>query len=88
MTDTAKPETSGLFDEFRKQMGNMLDKGVAILETEQSKINRAFFEALTMPQRDTFCRHLRAQGVKPPRIQKITGKSQPTTNRHLNGKNS
>ncbi|MFP3549143.1 hypothetical protein SB861_00345 [Paraburkholderia sp. SIMBA_049] len=78
----------GLFDEFKKEMGAVLDKGFAILETEQSKVNKAVFEALSMQQRDVYCQSLRDQGVKASRIEKITGKSHPTVNRHLNGKNS
>jgi|GEM_PF-1486914 len=78
----------GLFDELKKEMNTFLDRGFTLLETEQSKINKAIFDALTMEQRDAFCKSLDRQGVKPARMQKITGKSQPTVNRHLNGKNS
>lgn len=79
--------TGGLFDEVRQEMASFIDKGFAVLETEQSKVNRALFDAMTMQQRDTFCQSLADQGVKPNRMEKITGKSQPTVNRHLNGKN-
>ena len=88
MKTQTQGSTSGLFDEFKKEMGSILDKGVAILETEQSKVNKATFEALTMSQRDKYCQSLQSQGVKPSRIEKITGKSQPTINRHLNNKHS
>jgi hypothetical protein len=80
--------TSGLFDEIKQEMASFIDKGFAVLETEQSKINKAFFDALTMEQRDAFCKSLHNQDVKANRIEKITGKSQPTINRHMNGKNS
>ncbi|MBS1190096.1 MAG: hypothetical protein H6R10_1888 [Rhodocyclaceae bacterium] len=78
----------GLFDELRKEMTTFLDRGFSLLETEQAKVNRAFFDALTMEQRDRFCQSLAEQGVKSVRIERITGKSQPTVNRHLNGKNT
>ncbi len=78
----------GLFDEIKQEMASFIDKGFAVLETEQSKINKALFDALTMPQRDVFCQSLEKQDVKPNRIERITGKSQPTVNRHLNGRNS
>lgn len=88
-TSSAPPApASSLFSEFRTEVTKLLDTGISILETEQSKINAAFFEALSMEQRDTFCQSLSGRGVKPQRIQKITKKSQPTVNRHLNGKNS
>lgn len=78
----------GLFDDFRREMGSFLDKGISLMESEQAKINKAFFAALTMEQRDVFCQTLRSEGVKPSKMPRITGKSQPTINRHLNGKNS
>lgn len=79
---------SGLFDELKKEMNEFLDKGLTILESEQAKINKAIFETLSQEQRDTFCQSLKEQGVKPKRMEKITGKSQATVSRHLNGKNS
>lgn len=79
---------AGLFEEFRQELASVLNKGVSLLETEQSKINKAFFEALTMEQRDKFCQSLAQQGVKASRQEGITGKSQTTVNRHNNGRNS
>lgn len=87
-TEATSTETSGLFDEIKQEMASFIDKGFAVLETEQSKVNKAIFDALTMQQRDDFCQSLASQGVKPSRMERITGKSQPTINRHLNGKNS
>ena len=85
MGDTVnQPIPSGLFNEVRAVLNTALDA----LESEQSKVNKALFEALTPEQRDTFCQTLASQNVKPKRIETITGKSQPTVNRHLNGKNS
>lgn len=74
----------GLFSEFREVLTKTLDA----LESEQSKINKAVIAAMSMQQRDIYCQSLADQGVKSSRIEKITGKSQPTINRHLNGKNS
>lgn len=88
MSTTTNDPGFGLYEEFRKELGTFLDKGIAALETEQSKVNKAFFDALSMDQRDRFCQSLREQKLKTGRIEKITGKSQPTVNRHLNGKNS
>ncbi|OKS22339.1 hypothetical protein [Pseudomonas aeruginosa] len=87
-TEVTGSGAGGLFDEIKQEMASFIDKGFAVLETEQSKVNKAFFDALTMQQRDTFCQSLEEQGVKSSRIERITGKSQPTVNRHLNGKNS
>lgn len=87
-TESPNSPAGGLFDEIKQEMASFIDKGFAVLETEQSKVNKAFFDALTMQQRDTFCQSLANQGVKPTRMERITGKSQPTVNRHLNGKNS
>jgi hypothetical protein len=85
MSDPINPTLqTGLFQEVRAVLNSALDA----LESEQSKVNKALFEALTPQQRDTFCKTLADQNVKPKRIQTITGKSQPTINRHLNGKNS
>lgn len=74
-------ETS-LFGELKHTLNTFIDK----LESEQSKINKAIFEALTQEQRNTYCQSLKEQGVKSTRIEKITGKSQSTVNRHLNNK--
>ena len=74
-------ETS-LFGELKNTLNTFIDK----LESEQSKINKAMFEALTQEQRNTYCQSLKEQGVKSTRIVKITGKSQSTVNRHLNNK--
>lgn len=88
MTDTTGGGGGGLFDQFRKVMNETMDKGLSMLEAEQSKINKGFFEALTQPQRDSFCQNLDQQGIPAARIEKITGKSSSTVNRHINGKNS
>ncbi len=87
-TEVTNNAAGGLFDEIKHEMTSFIDKGFAALETEQSKINKAFFAAMTMQQRDAFCQSLADQSVKPSRMERITGKSQPTVNRHLNGKNS
>lgn len=87
-TEAKGPETVGLFDEIKQEMASFIDKGFSVLETEQSKVNKAIFSALSMSQRDTFCQSLAEQGIKPARMERITGKSQPTVNRHVNGKNS
>lgn len=85
MSDSTSPALpTGLFQEVRAVLNTALDA----LESEQSKVNKALFEALTPQQRDTFCKTLAEQNVKPKRIETITGKSQPTVNRHLNGKNT
>lgn len=73
---------SSLFGELKNTLNTFIDK----LESEQSKINKAIFEALTQEQRNTYCQSLKEQGVKSTRIEKITGKSQSTVNRHLNNK--
>jgi hypothetical protein len=85
---TKVENAGGLFDEFKDEMNSFISRGFALIESEQSKVNKALFEALNMAQRDVFCGSLEKQGVKPARIVKITGKSQPTVNRHLNKKNS
>ena len=87
-TEVTGSGAGGLFDEIKQEMASFIDKGFAVLETEQSKVNKAFFDALTMQQRDAFCQSSASQGVKPSRMERITGKSQPTVNRHLNGKHS
>lgn len=75
---------TGLFQEVRTVLNTALDA----LESEQSKINKALFEALAPQQRDTFCKSLAEQNVKAKSIEKIVGKSSSAINRHLNGKNS
>lgn len=74
----------GPYAMLREKMNSVFD----LIESEQSKINKAIFESLSMEQRDIFCSSLQEQGIKPKQIEKITGKSQPTVNRHLNKKNS
>lgn len=86
MADTT--QGNGLYDNFKKAMTETFEKGLDLLESEQTKVNRGFFEALTPAQRDTFCQTLDQQGLKPKRIEAITGKSSSTVNRHINGKNS
>ncbi len=86
MSDTTNND--GPYDSFKRAMTETFEKGIELLESEQSKVNKGFFEALTPAQRDTFCQTLDQQGVKSKRIEKITGKSPSTINRHLNGKNS
>ena len=71
---------TGLFDELRDGMNSFIDK----LESEQSKINKAFYEALTMEQRTTFLQNLEKQGVNRKRMEKITGKEKSTVNRTIN----
>lgn len=78
---------AGLLHEYKREMNAFLDKGFALIEGEQAKINRAVFAALSMEQRDVYCQHLNVEEkVKPSSISRITGKSQPTVSRHLNGK--
>ena len=84
MEKSLEIKENGLFEIAREKINAVLD----CLENEQSKINKAYFETLSMEQRDKFCCSLQEQGVNPKRIEKITGKSQPTINRHLNKKNS
>lgn len=84
MTTSTIPNNSGIYEDAR----NMMNKFIDSLESEQSKVNKAFFESLTMEQRDKFCQSLANQDIKTSKIEKITGRSQPTINRHLNGKNS
>ncbi|HDR0880056.1 TPA: hypothetical protein QB122_002107 [Pasteurella multocida] len=73
---------NGLFSELKNALNTVIDN----LESEQSKVNKAMFEALTQDQRNTFCQSLKNQNVKTSRIERITGKSQSTVNRHLNNK--
>lgn len=83
MEDTLNTSTnSGLFSELKNTLNTVIDS----LEFEQSKVNKAMFEALNQEQRNTFCQSLKSQNVKTSRIVKITGKSQSTINRHLNNK--
>lgn len=86
--NTVNNDSSGLFDELKKEMNEFMDKGFDLLESEQSKVNKAFFDALEPEQRDRYCQSLQNQKVKTKRIERLTGKSQSTVNRHLNGKNS
>lgn len=88
MSNTTTGKGDGLFDELKSEMNSFLEKGLGIIESEQSKITKALFDTLEPAQRDIFCKSLSKQNVKPARLQKITGKSQSTVNRHLNGKNS
>ncbi len=85
---TTDVNESGVFSSIKDEMISALDRGFSALESEQSKINKAVFDALSMEQRDSYCKSLESNGVKAKRIEKITGKSQPTINRHLNNKNS
>ena len=73
-------EGTGLFDELRDGVNSIIDK----MESEQSKINKAMFEALTMDQRGIYLNALKDQGIKPKRMAKITGKEQSTVSRTLN----
>ena len=73
---------TGLFDELREGVNTIIDK----MESEQSKVNKAFFEALDKEKRTTFLQTLEKQGVKQKRMVNITGKSQSVVNRTLNGK--
>ena len=88
MSNTTTGKGNGLFDELKSEMNSFLEKGFEIIESEQSKVTKAFFDALEPAQRDVFCKSLSKQKVTSARLQKITGKSQSTVNRHLNGKNS
>ena len=87
-TNNANPAAAGLFGQIQQDMTSAIQKGFAALESEQSKIYKATFDAFTMAQRDVFCQSLQARGIKPPRIAAITDKSSATVNRHLNGKHS
>lgn len=73
---------NSIFAELKDTLNSFIDA----LESEQSKINKAFFDALSKEQKDVFCQHLKEQGFKSSKIEKVTGKSQSTINRHLNGK--
>ncbi len=79
---------NSLFKDFRDNMVEAIDQCVSKLESEHAKLHRAWFEALYPDQRDRAVQSMKEQGIKPRRIEKITGKSQSTINRHLNGKNS
>jgi hypothetical protein len=87
-TENADLPAGGLFGQIQQELTSAINKGFAALESENSKIHKAFFDALTMPQRDVFCQSLQARNVKPSRLETITGKSAATVNRHLNGKHS
>ena len=66
-----------------------LTDAVNYLAQMQAAHMRATFEAMPLEQRDTYCQVMKDSGlVGPKELQQITGKSYPTINRHLNGKNS
>lgn len=88
MFDSTHDTNGSVFSGIKEDMISAIDKGFSALEGEQSKMNKAFFECLSMEQRDKFCQSLSEQGMKSARIEKLTGKSQATINRHMNGKNS
>jgi len=75
-------------DQMIGSINQAIEAGFTAMESNQSKMNKAVFEALSMAQRDVVCQSLDAQGVPAKQIQKLTGKSQPTVNRHINGKNT
>ncbi|AMS13149.1 hypothetical protein A3218_02025 [Pseudomonas chlororaphis] len=81
-----------VIEDVKKQMlnsiGQAIDSGMKAIESSQSKFNKAIFESLTMQQRDTACQAMAEQGMSTKQIEKVTGKSQPTVNRHLNGKHT
>lgn len=81
-TDNVLGTGGGLFDELREGVNTIIDK----MESEQSKVNKAMFEALTMEQRSVFLKSLEEQGVKRKRMESITGKEQSTINRTINRK--
>lgn len=87
-TENSSLPDGGIFSQIQQELTSAITKGFAALESENSKIHKAIFDALTMSQRDVFCQSLEARGVKPPRLEAITGKSTTTVNRHLNGKHS
>lgn len=80
--DNASTSETGLFDELRDGVNSLIDK----MESEQSKINKAMYEAMDMDQRSTFLKSLKGQGVSQKRMEKITGKEQSTISRTLNRK--
>ena len=82
MTEQVFDNETGLFDELRVGVNSLIDK----MESEQSKINKAMFEALSKEQRTTYLQALKEQGVKQKRMEQITGKEQSTVSRTLNGK--
>lgn len=81
-----------ILEEVKTQMldsiGQAIDSGLKAIESNQSKYNKAIFEAMSMEQRDTICRALNRNGMSAKQIERMTGKSQPTINRHLNGKHT
>lgn len=81
-TDNVSDVGGGLFDELREGVNTIIDK----MESEQSKVNKAMYEALTMEQRSVFLNTLEDQGVKRKRMENITGKEQSTINRTINRK--
>lgn len=64
-----------------------LNNAVQQMMRLQAATLQATFDALPMDQRDVFCQSLRNE-YTPNEIAELTGKSYPTVNRHLNGKNS
>lgn len=82
MSEDVIKQQPGLYDELRKGVNKIIDK----MEGEQSKINKALYEALTMEQRSTFLNALEAQGIKRKRMENITGKEQSTISRTMNRK--
>lgn len=83
-----KSKDKSVLETLKDNIISVFDEGISAFESEQSKVNKAFFESLSMEQRDIFCQKLHDSGLKSSKIEKITGKSQPTINRHLNSKNS
>lgn len=77
-------EPNNPFTVLKNQVVSALDA----FAHEQTKINRAFFAALTQEQKDKFAQACVDQDMKPKQIQAHTGKSQPTINRHINGHHS
>ena len=74
--------STGIFDELRQGLNTFIDR----MEGEQSKINKAFFEALSMDQRAVFLKNLEEKGISRERMEKITGKEQSTISRTINRK--
>lgn len=65
-----------------------LHQAVEKLAHLQVAAMRATFEAMPLDQRDRYCQSLQNSGYAANTISSLTGKSYPTVNRHLNGKNS
>lgn len=81
-----KVQQPGLFDRVKNEMMGALDKGFEMLESEQSKVNKALFNSLSSEQKGTFCRSLNDQGVPTKRIERITDRSTSSVKRYLNDK--